>query len=106
MRIKCKDTNEVAYLYSEYLTTRHWQNLRQKVFEKSGGKCACCSRPLFNDFIAHHRTYWRIGHERINHKFWRDDVIAVCPHCHNGDGKEHVKLHQDVRVPAWARKMH
>jgi hypothetical protein len=42
----------------------------------------------------------------MNHRFFSDDVIAVCPHCHDGEGREHAKLHEFVRVPHWARQDH
>ena len=103
MRIKCRNTKEIVYNYSDYLKTEHWRNLRELSFQKAQGICKCCKKPLSNNFICHHKTYWRIGRERINHRFLRDDVIAVCPHCHNGESKNHERLHEFVRVPHWAR---
>ncbi|MCL2228193.1 MAG: hypothetical protein FWC00_00005, partial [Firmicutes bacterium] len=71
---------------------------------------------LSPNFICHHRTYRRVGRERVRtdaysknffmrtcQKMIRDDVIAVCRHCHNGKSKNHIKLHEFVRVPTWAR---
>ena len=116
MKIKCSDTNEVAYSYAEYLTTQHWKKIREVVFQKSDGYCCSCKKPLSNNFIAHHRTYYRIGNERIRiipyskkflvrifQKLQKDDVVAVCRYCHNGKSNNHKKLHEFVRVPEWAR---
>jgi len=116
VKIKCVDTNEIVHSYGEYLTTHHWQRVRQLAFQKSGGFCVCCKRLLSNSFICHHRTYRRVGRERIRitpynkncivrffQKVLKDDVIAVCRHCHNGESKNHIKLHEFVRVPEWAK---
>ena len=103
MQIKCRDTNEIVHSYSGYLKTRHWNDLRSVAFEKAGGVCRCCKKPLKGDFVVHHKTYRRVGRERINHKFFRDDVVAVCPRCHDGESKQHAELHEFVRVPWWAR---
>jgi 5-methylcytosine-specific restriction endonuclease McrA len=89
--------------YQQYLKSAHWQNLRALAFQKANGICKCCRAPLSKNFVCHHRTYRRAGRERINHKFWRDDIIAVCPPCHDGKGKAHDRLHEFIRVPHWAQ---
>ena len=101
MKIKCRDTGEVVYNYSDYLKTKHWKTLRELSFEKAKGVCKACKKQMSENFVCHHKTYARIGRERINHKLellFQDDVIAVCPECHND------KLHVFVRVPYWAQK--
>ena len=116
MQIKCRDTGEIVHSYADYLKTGHWRNVREIAFIKSNGLCICCKQQLSNNFVAHHRTYSRIGKERMRttpysnniiarvfQKMFRDDVIAVCRHCHNGESKNHIKLHEFVRVPRWAR---
>ena len=117
MKVKCKDTGEIATSYSEYLTTQHWKNLKITAFIKSGGKCQCCRRPLANNFVGHHvndDAYERIGKERINQEkifnlfglkieYNKDDIIAVCHHCHNGTSENHKKLHEHIEVPKWAK---
>lgn len=115
MKITCKDTHEVVFSYREYLTTQHWKNLRARAFQKSEGVCVCCERPLDLGFVAHHRNYEVLGRERVRleysknyikrafQKLLKDDVIAVCNHCHNGTGENHLILHEGVRVPSWAR---
>jgi len=104
MKIRCKDTGEVVRNYADYLKTEHWKKVREVARLRSGGKCRCCGKDLEFDFVAHHRTYRRIGKERMGSKHWflRDDVVAVCTKCH--DGKRHDDLHEFVRVPKWARK--
>jgi hypothetical protein len=116
MKIKCRDTKEIARSYAEYLTTQHWQLVRKMAFIKSNGICKCCKKPLNSNFVAHHKTYERIGKERVRisyskkflirilQKIQSDDVIAVCPHCHDGKSKNHQKLHEFVRVPNYAKR--
>jgi len=117
VRIKCKDTGEIARSYAEYLATQHWRLLREKAFIKSDGICMCCKKPLSKNFVCHHKSYKRIGNERFRTLpysdkfivrafqkiFHPDDVIAVCNHCHNGTSKNHEKLHEFVKVPTYAQ---
>jgi 5-methylcytosine-specific restriction endonuclease McrA len=63
--------------YADYLASEHWQTTRRR-FISSGiwkGKCHGCRRLLENPEI-HHRTYARIGHERL------DDLNGLCRDCH------------------------
>ena len=104
MKIHCYDTGEVVHSYSSYLKTLHWKQLREMAFQKAKGKCKNCKKALTNGFICHHDStgaYKRIGRERISHWLLPDDVLAVCPNCH--DGKYHSLLHWKVKVPDWAK---
>ena len=64
--------------YKRYLRCKHWQNLRQQVLNRAGGRCENCGyqpwRP--GQLQVHHRSYERIGHEDLN------DLIVLCPRCH------------------------
>ena len=72
--------------YYEYIKSERWQIKRKEFYSskmykhlKGTGKwnCYCCCR---NDvpLDLHHRTYKRLGNERIN-----IDFVPVCRSCHN-----------------------
>lgn len=80
--------------YDEYLQSEHWQRFRKKFFKAKKIKKTCylCRKSNW-DVELHHRTYERLGKERLN------DVIPVCR-------RHHEQLHNllnerfggDVRV--------
>ena len=60
--------------YQAYLQSETWQAKRLAVLDYWSYSCAlCCSR---KNVEVHHRTYERIGCERIT------DLIALCDTCH------------------------
>lgn len=64
--------------YKRYLRTRHWQQLRQEVLRRAGGRCEKCGYQPWkpNGLQVHHLTYSNVGNEKL------DDLIVVCPRCH------------------------
>lgn len=76
----CKDTNETALTYKEYLLTTHWRNLKEKMY-KSKYKYECYSCKCKTKLELHHKTYKRIGNERLN------DMIWLCRDCHEATHK-------------------
>jgi hypothetical protein len=60
--------------YHEYLASREWAALRERVRERSGNRCERC----FNapQHAVHHLTYERAGHEELT------DLMAICNPCH------------------------
>lgn len=66
--------------YQQYLESEHWQELRKRFLEsklcwKFGhNKCWACGS--FANLNVHHRTYIRLGCERI------DDLMLLCQSCH------------------------
>jgi hypothetical protein len=67
--------------YEDYLQTEHWQTMRRLALEASDGACALCDSAA--DLEVHHRTYARLGHERLR------DLVVLCAECH---GRHHGKL--------------
>ena len=79
--------------YYDYIKSEAWQRKRTKFFSSKmwktypkglkAGKfvCYCCGSDDRLDL--HHRTYKRLGRERIN-----VDLICVCRNCHNGAHSE------------------
>lgn len=68
--------------YAEYLSSPHWLDVRCRFYESihASRNCGmfCCGACLRTDvsLSLHHRTYKRLGKERLG------DLIAVCAECH------------------------
>jgi hypothetical protein len=60
--------------YAEYLKTPEWNDTRKHALKRAGYRCQTCNDAAPLD--VHHRTYERLGRERIN------DIIALCRRCH------------------------
>jgi len=60
--------------YQEYLASRDWALLKNKVRERSGGICERCRQAPYQS--THHKTYARIGRELM------EDLLGVCNPCH------------------------
>ena len=75
--IRCKDTGEVV-TGDMYLTSKHWKELRVKVYNLYNGRCQRCGQyfPL-SKINVHHRIYSRIGNEKMS------DLVLYCGHCHS-----------------------
>jgi hypothetical protein len=63
-----------TFNYQEYLASREWALLKNRVRERSGGICERCKKAPQQ--ATHHKTYERIGHESL------DDLLGVCNPCH------------------------
>lgn len=74
--IYCKDTGEKVKTYTDYLRTDHWKNLRKQIIEKYGGECQRCHDIVGESGNVHHKTYKRLGHERLT------DLTLYCNKCH------------------------
>lgn len=72
----CKDTNEYAETYDEYLATRHWRSLRVKVAKIKNYRCELCDKKIEFGYHIHHKTYKRLGDERLG------DLMFLCENCH------------------------
>ena len=67
--------------YGTYLRSVHWQTMRRLAHDRAQGTCELCGRG--GQLDVHHKTYERIGEERL------DDLIVLCRSCHS---KFHDKL--------------
>lgn len=74
-KYNCIDTEEVVYNYKDYLKTDHWKNIKKR-YRKSKliQNCYICGSQ--NNLNLHHKSYKRIGKERLN------DLIPLCRECH------------------------
>lgn len=72
-KIVCKDTKEEVFGYNDYLQTKHWKQLSNKILERD----KCCQRcGCENDLVVHHKSYKNLGHEPMS------QLIVYCNRCH------------------------
>jgi len=69
--------NSEGITYQQYLQSEHWQDVRKRYWKSKlyNGGCYACgakNKPL----QLHHKTYKRIGKERLN------DLLLLCADCH------------------------
>lgn len=62
--------------YNDYLRSAHWRETRARFWASRGGGCLCDACLERRATQVHHRTYKRIGRERLK------DLAAVCDRCH------------------------
>lgn len=60
--------------YNLYLRTQHWKQMRALAIDRYGRTCVLCDGD--DNVNVHHRTYERIGRERL------DDLVVLCRKCH------------------------
>ena len=61
-------------MYSKYLASERWKELRDAKLCEVGDKCQRCKRR--SNLQVHHLTYERLGHERLT------DLQVLCESCH------------------------
>lgn len=63
--------------YRAVLRSRRWRRLRHRAYHRSLGRCEGCHRRYFLRALQlHHKTYVRLGRERMS------DVELLCGRCH------------------------
>lgn len=61
--------------YASYLRSPHWVSFRARWYRRMGKPpCSRCHKPAALEL--HHRTYNRLGYERVS------DVVGLCRSCH------------------------
>lgn len=79
-----RDGNQMHYY--DYLKSHYWYDLKQRYKNsKLKQECWCCDSVL--NIVYHHKTYKRLGHERL------DDIIPVCRLCHQKIHDRFQRLH-------------
>lgn len=73
--------------YDDYLQSEHWQQLRAQVLERDE-QCCHCGRD--RHLTVHHRSYSRLGHERLT------DLTTLCARCHRSLHKRY-RQYQTMR---------
>lgn len=64
----------MSIAYDSYLQTDRWRELAGLIRKKAEYRCQLCASP--DRLEVHHRTYARVGCERIA------DLICLCHECH------------------------
>ncbi|WP_354005557.1 HNH endonuclease [Paenibacillus polymyxa] len=91
--IICNDTGEIFTTYKDYLGGRHWQNVRKRFAEsKFKNECNVCKSK--NKLNLHHKSYKRVGKERLN------DLVYLCESCHN-KAHELLKGEHSQKINLW-----
>jgi hypothetical protein len=62
--------------YNQYLQSEHWKDLKERYWKSKLNNFRCYACGNIGKLQLHHRTYRRIGHERLN------DMILLCADCH------------------------
>lgn len=60
--------------YREYLYTKHWKVTREAKLHAVSHRCQVCNSP--KSLNVHHRTYERLGREKL------EDLTVLCKECH------------------------
>lgn len=60
--------------YEGYLNTEHWHTMRRLALDAAEERCQLCYSP--QRLQVHHRTYERLGRERLA------DLTVLCDSCH------------------------
>lgn len=71
---KEKRCDEENAKYSRYRCTRHWRNLREKVFEREKGICQGCNEASIEEI--HHLIYAHKYDELLY------ELVGLCENCH------------------------
>lgn len=79
--------------YFAYLQTDHWKEMRRLALEHAEHRCQLCNSP--DNLEVHHRTYERMGRERLG------DLTVLCTDCHGwhhgrASDRHHVKSRGEV----------
>ena len=61
--------------YHAYLSSKAWSRKRDRVIRRDKGSCRTCG--VSTHLEVHHRTYARVGRERMG------DLITLCSSCHS-----------------------
>ena len=84
--ITCK-TGEYVTTYRDYLKTDHWKNTRER-YKQSKFKYKCIACGTDKKLNLHHKSYKRVGNERLT------DLVWLCEECHL---KVHVKEKESTK---------
>lgn len=83
-----------AESYRAYLGSPRWLTMRRLALEAAEGRCLLCNAAEGLD--VHHRTYDRVGAERLS------DLVVLCGDCH---GRHHGTLEPVERAFAESERV-
>lgn len=76
------------WTYLEYMQSAAWERKRQAAFAHHGRVCHKCGAT--SRLCVHHRTYSRLGHERMS------DLVVLCKICHAAEHPDKPQYFKDV----------
>ncbi len=79
------------FSYSDYLKSDHWKDVRRRYWKSRMPK-VCLGCEAIDNLELHHRTYRRIGREKLM------DLVPVCRTCHQ---LIHDKFERNGRKNLW-----
>lgn len=71
--------------YKEYLQSEHWKDIKKRFYKSKLNKHKCYVCGNRYDLHLHHKSYKRLGEERL----W--DLVQLCGRCHK---QAHALLNQ------------
>ena len=77
------------WTYLGYMRSSAWERKRRAAFAYHGRFCHRCGAT--SRLEAHHRTYVRLGHERMS------DIVILCHACHAKEHPDKPQHFRDVR---------
>lgn len=75
--------------YGNYLSSKHWKELRAEVLKRWDGLCENCGTRAAKE--VHHKTYERLGRELLT------DLTPLCSECHRAEHPRDVASRQKER---------
>lgn len=103
-KVKARVNPATGLTYAQYLDTDHWQTMRRLALEAADHACQLCGGT--DELDVHHRSYERVGRERLT------DLVALCEPCHerhHGLVRNHdadVARAAHLRDTGWAQVGH
>lgn len=80
---KPRRTNTHKKKYLDYLQSKEWQDVRNRVFQKRGRSCERCGKDLQGKIAdVHHKTYKNLFNEKL------EDLEVLCRPCHQDEHKD------------------
>lgn len=73
---KSKTKAKRKKVYSEFLQSNYWKNVRQNILIRDNNSCVKCNKKT--KLEVHHKTYKNHGKEHLH----LDDLITLCRTCH------------------------
>lgn len=70
------DSPGASVRYDRYIRSERWRAKRVSFIAARGKRCERCKRGRRASLQVHHKTYERLGHERL------EDVEVLCQRCH------------------------
>ena len=75
INVYCNDTEELIDRYTEYLKSKHWNNLKILLENLTNNYCMKCNEKIERSYLIH-KNFNRLGNEKIT------DIELLCGKCY------------------------